>query len=187
LESLKFNACPGPAEVFPLADEMLSVVRRIMSLYSGLTFPFTVSYIQAIDENGHPCGTSIRSIMTLKIQSPTALTELTKSIHGQPVATAIFECAQKDAKVCEALKLFQDVEERWTAVYDIIEFLGGPNQIGKSGLGTAKEARVVKQTANYYRHLGRPEPSLLPSNPPTLGGASLFAKRALARWIESRL
>src|ERR1035437_631367 len=63
LESLKFNACSGPAEVFLLADEMLSIARRIMPLYSGLSYPLTVSYIQTIDANGQHCGTSIRSIL----------------------------------------------------------------------------------------------------------------------------
>jgi hypothetical protein len=39
LESSKFNNCSRPLEVFPLADELLSVVRHIMSLYSGLNYP----------------------------------------------------------------------------------------------------------------------------------------------------
>ena len=188
LESSRFNACSDPKDVFPLADETLSVVRRILSLYFGLSYPLTVSYIQSIDAGGQPCGRTIRCSSTIMvITSSTALTEMTTIIHGRPLATAILECAQKDAKISEALKLFQDVENRWTDVYDIIEFLGGPSQIEKSGFGTGKEARAVKQTANYYRHLGRPEPSLLPTNPPTLGKASLFAKKVLSRWIESQL
>jgi hypothetical protein len=83
--------------------------------------------------------------------------------------------------------LFPDTENRWTDIYDMIEFLGGPEQIEQSGLGTAKVARVVKRTANHYRHLGCRELYPLPSNPPTLDEASLFAKRALSCWIESRL
>lgn len=93
----------------------------------------------------------------------------------------------KNADVREALKLFKDTEHRWSDVYDIIEFLGGPTQIGRSGWGDKEEARVIKRTAAYYRHLGNPKPSLLPGNPPTLDAASLFAMRALRLWIESRL
>lgn len=187
LESSRFSACSDSLEVFPIADEILSVVRRIMSLYRGLSYPPTVNYIQCLDTNGHRCGSRIRGSMTVMITSPTAMTELTKPINGHPLATAILECAQKDAKISEALTLYQDIEPRWADVYDIIEFLGGPKQIEQSGFGTAKEARVVKQTANYYRHLGRPMSALLPPNPPALGKASLFAKKALSLWIESHL
>jgi hypothetical protein len=116
-----------------------------------------------------------------------ALAEMKARMHGQPLATAILERAERDTRIGEALKLYQDVENRWGDVYDIIEFLGGPSQIGKSGLGNAKEAQSIKRTAAYYRHLGRPKPSLLPTSPPELGKASLFAKKALSLWIESRL
>jgi hypothetical protein len=187
LESSEFNTCSSPSEVFTLADATLSVVRRILSLYCGLGHPLTVNYLQSVDAGGQLRGRTIRASRTLIITSATAMTELTKPINQHPLATAIFECAQRDAKTREALKLYQDLENRWADVYDIIEFLGGPNQIGQSGLGTRKEAKAVKQTANYYRHLGRKTPSLLPLNPPTLAKASLFAKQALRRWIESRL
>jgi hypothetical protein len=125
--------------------------------------------------------------LTLMITSPTAITELTIPVHGKPRATAILERAQKDAKISEALRLYRDIENRWADVYDIIEFLGGPKRIEQSGLGTRKEASLVRQTANAHRHLGSLKPAPLPPNPPTLAKASLFAKQALSRWIESRL
>jgi hypothetical protein len=56
------------------------------------------------------------------VTSPTAITELTIPVHGKPRATAILECAQRDAKISEALKLYRDIENRWADVYDIIEF-----------------------------------------------------------------
>jgi hypothetical protein len=187
LESSSFNHCSKPADVFPLADAMISVVRRIMSLYRGWNCLLNVASIQCIDAEGKRCGNTIRATMTVLITSPTAMAELTAPVHGRPLATAIFEATVKDDKIREALTLFQDTENRWADVYDIIEFLGGPKEIASKRWGTLKEARVVKQTANYYRHLGRPDPSSLPSDPPTLGKASLFAKKALSSWIESRL
>jgi hypothetical protein len=187
LESSSFNLCSNPSDVFPLADAMLFIVRRIMSLYNGLSYPPTVASIQCIDAGGQLCGNTIRSSSIIKITSPTAMTELETPIHEQPLATAILESTLKDIKIKEALTLYQDIEHRWADVYDIIEFLGGPKQIEQSGRGGGKVATVVKRTANYYRHLGRPKPYPLPSNPPTLGEASLFAKRALSHWIESRL
>jgi len=115
------------------------------------------------------------------------MTELARRIHERPLATAIFESTLTDDTIKEALTLYQDAENRWADVYNIIEFLGGPDQIGQSGFGARTVASVVKRTANHYRHLGHPNTFLLPSNPPTLGEASLFVKRALSRWIESRL
>jgi hypothetical protein len=187
LESSTFNACPAPGDVFPLADKMLSVVRRILSLYRGLSYALTVKSIQCVEDDGQLCGNTIRSSLTVMIVSPTAMAELATHINGKPLATAIFEQSVKNADVREALELFKDTEHRWADLYDIIEFLGGPTEIGRSGWGDEKEARVIKRTANYYRHLGSPKPSLLPPNPTTLGTASLFAKRALSLWIESRL
>ena len=158
-----------------------------MSLYRGLSYRPTVKFIQCLDAGGQPCGNLVRASLTVMITSPTAMAELTKPIKGKPLATAIFESMVKDTKISEALKLYQDVENRWGDVYDIIEFLGGPNLISKSGLDSMKEAKLVKQTANHYRHQGAHKQYPLSPNPPTLGKASLFAKKVLSLWIESRL
>lgn len=187
LGSSSFDSCSSPSEVFPLADAMLLTVRRIVSLYHGLSYPPTVAFIQCIDEAGQVCGRAVRGSFTIKITSPTAMSELTKPVRDKPLATAIWESTLTDAKIREALRLYQDFEDRWADVYDIIEFLGGPDQIEQSGFGGGNVASVVKQTANHYRHLGRQNPHPLPSNPPTLREASLFAKTALSKWIESRL
>jgi hypothetical protein len=187
LESSEFNVCSKPNDVFPLADKTLSDVRRILALYRGLSYAFTVSSIQCIDDNGRPSGNCIRASLTVMIVSPTAVTELGTPIHGQPIGTAIYEGALKDSKIKEALELYQDTENRWPDVYNIIEFLGGPDGIGKLGFGTKTEAEVVKRTANHYRHLGATKPYPVPTKPPTLNDAAFFAKRLLRGWLESRL
>jgi hypothetical protein len=86
------------------------------------------------------------------------MTELAAPTHEQPLATAIFESTLKDDEIKEALTLYQDTENRRADVYNIIEFLDGPNQIEQSGFGARKAARVATQTANHYRHLGRQSP-----------------------------
>jgi hypothetical protein len=187
LESSTFNACSAPVDVFPVADEILSVVRRILSLYSGLSYALTVKSIQCVEDDGRFCGIAIRGSFTIIIMSGTAMAELATLTKGKPLATLIFERSVNNTDVHEALKLFKDLEPMWADVYDIIEFLGGPREIGRSGWGDEKEARAIKRTANYYRHLGSRKASLLPRNPPALVAASLFAKRALSLWIESRL
>jgi hypothetical protein len=187
LDSSSFDGCSSPSEVFPLADAMLLTVRRIVSLYHGLSYPPTVAFIQCIDEAGQVCSRTVRGSLTMKITSPTAMSELTKQVSDQPLATAIWESTLTDPAIREALTLYQDFEDRWADVYDILEFLGGPDQIEQSGFGAGNVASVVKRTANYYRHLGRQNSRPLPSNPPTLPEAALFAKRALRLWIEARL
>lgn len=124
LKSSIFNACSAPVDVFPLADKMLSVVRRIMSLYFGLIcYPITTNSIRCIDDEGRFCGNTIRGSLNVMIVSPTAISELTKPINGKPLATAIFEASEKDARISEALKLYQDTENQWADVYDIIDVL----------------------------------------------------------------
>jgi hypothetical protein len=88
LESSEFNACSKPNDVFPLADKTLSDVRRILALYRGLSYAFTVSYIQLIDEDGRPRGTCVRASRTVMIVSPTAVSELGAPIHAIDVGSA---------------------------------------------------------------------------------------------------
>ena len=187
LESSQFNVCATPSEVSPLANKILSAACRIMSLYFGLSYRPIVKFIQCLDTGGQPCGNEVRISFTLKTTSRDAMENLTKPIDGRPRATAIFEAAHKDAKIRYALDLYQDIEDRWPNVYDIIEFLGGPKGIKNSGFGTEKETTTVKQTANHYRHLGSQKQFPLPSKPPSLPQAAYFAKKALSHWIESRL
>ena len=139
LESSAFDACSAPGRCSPLADEMLSVVRRIMSLYNGLSYPPAVKSILCLDTSGQRSSNTIRSTLTFKVTSPTAVTELTKPVDRRPLATAIYERAVRDPNVSQALKLYQDVENRWGDVYDIIEFLGGPKQIERSGWEPGKK------------------------------------------------
>lgn len=90
LESSTFNGCSAPGEVFPLADELLSVVRRIFSLYHGLTYALTVKSIQCVDDDGQLCGNTIRSSVTFRIVSPTAMAELATLINGKPLCNSDF-------------------------------------------------------------------------------------------------
>jgi hypothetical protein len=187
LSSSAFDACSSPAKVFPLADAMLFSIRRILSLYNGLSSPVTVSFIEGLDENGRRVSTTIREQIIVNIVSQTASAELSVLVGGNPLGAVILEALPDDIMMREALQLYQDLENRWSDIYDIIEFLGGPEYVERVGVGTRKECRRIRQTANYFRHLGSPRAYLLPPNPPTANEAAQFAKRSLRRWIELRL
>jgi hypothetical protein len=92
-----------------------------------------------------------------------------------------------DSEITEALSLGGQERPTWPRIYDIIEFLGGPESISESGFASKREIVRVRQTANHYRHLGAPRKNSLPKNPPTLLEASQFATEILKRWIFSRL
>ena len=69
--------------------------------------------------------------------------------------TTVLSLAASDPEVRE-----ENEALTWPRIYDIIEFLGGPSSIAKSGFASKKKTGCVKQTANYYRHLGNPRVSL---------------------------
>jgi len=102
------------------------------------------------------------------------------------LATAALSLAASDHAVREALSLVGSGEPTWPRIYDIIEFLGGPHLIAESGLASKKKTACVRRTANHYRHLGNPQNAKLPSNPPTLRVANLFALDILQRWIAQK-
>jgi hypothetical protein len=64
---------------------------------------------------------------------------------------------------------------------------GAPRTIEKSGFAPERETRRVKQTANYYRHLGNPKEYKLPSNPPTLYDAGMFAFDLMKGWTAKQI
>jgi hypothetical protein len=92
-----------------------------------------------------------------------------------------------DPAIAEALSLVGHEALTWGRIYDTIEFLGGPRSISKSGYAPESKTRHVRQTANHYRHLGNPKNHPLPSNPPTLAEAGVFAIDLMTRWIAERI
>lgn len=54
LESSDFESCQIATEVFQIADTKLRLIHRILALYSGLSSPFKVEYIQVLDVEGRP-------------------------------------------------------------------------------------------------------------------------------------
>ena len=183
MESSNFEQCQSVEEAYTVANALLRQINQVLYLYLRLVSPFSISSIMVfdgyilvrrrmwaiIDFNAY--GSAIKTL------SPTASGSL---------ATDVLSLAASDPAVREALSLCGHEALTWSRIYDIIEFLGGPRLIAEAGLASKKKTACVKQTANHYRHLGNPQNDKLPSNPPTLRAASLFAFDILQKWIAQK-
>jgi len=187
LESSAFNSCGEPSEVFPIADATLDLIHRILALYCGLCSPFTVAFIQEFNAEGTPSRRGIRGISTITIYSSRGIAELANQSGAQPLGSAIIQMAVSDAAVSEALDLRGEQRLGWSQIYDIIEFLGGANEIERAGWASKNRTSDIRRTANHFRHLGSPKNYPLPARPPSINEASIFAGDLLKRWMASRL
>jgi len=184
MESSNFEQCQSVEEAYTVANALLRQINQVLYLYLRLVSPFSISSIMVfdgyilvrrrmwaiIDFNAY--GSAIKTL------SPTASGSL---------AADVLSLAASDPAVREALSLCGHEALTWSRIYDIIEFLGGPSLIAESGRSSKKKKTTrVKQTANHYRHLGNPQNYKLPSNPPTLRAASLFAFDILQKWIAQK-
>ena len=186
LESSEFASCGDGAQVFPIADDLVSRIHHVLSLYCGATATLSVEHIYWINAEGKKLRT-IRASLPVNVISSKGLGELKNLSGTQPLGSAVLQAMNDDAAVKEGLTLHGADGLSWSQVYDIIEFLGGEAGIVKAGYANAKQIRAVRQTANHYRHLGSPKKYPLPSNPPALAAASEFARSLLKLYISSRL
>ena len=191
LESSNFERCQSVEEVYTVANALLRQIHQVLALYLELpsapslgvpTAPFSISSIMVFDGD---ILVRRRLYAVINMYATGATKTLYPTASGS-LATAALSLAASDHAVREALSLVGRGESTWPRIYDIIEFLGGPRLIAESGLASKKKTACVKQTANHYRHLGNPQNAKLPSNPPTLRVASLFAFDILQKWIAQK-
>ena len=192
MESSNFERCQSVEEVYTVANALLRQIHQVLALYLELpsapslgvpTAPFSISSIMVFDGD-----ILVRRRMWAVIDVY-AIGAAMKTLHptaSGSLATAALSLADSDHAVREALSLVGSGEPSWSRIYDIIEFLGGPRLIAEAGLASKKKTACVKQTANHYRHLGNPQNAKLPSNPPTLRVANLFALDILRKWIAQK-
>jgi hypothetical protein len=183
MESSNFDQCQSVEEVYTVASALLRQIHRVLYLYLRLMSLFFISSIMVFDGD-----ILVRRRMWAVIgfnAYGSAIKTLSPTASGS-LAADVLSLAASDPAVREALSLGGDEALTWSRIYDVIEFLGGPSLIAESGLASKKKTTCVKQTANHYRHLGNPQNDKLPSNPPTLRAASLFAFDILQKWIAQK-
>lgn len=186
LESSEFAPCTTGDEVLTIADDIVSRINHILTLYCNFTPTLSVECISWISAEGVSLRT-VRGSSSVNVVSSKGLSELKGMSGTQPLGSAVFEVMIRDSAVKEAFSLHGEDGLSWSQVYDIIEFLGGADRIDKAGYANKTKTSVVRRTANYHRHLGNPKKYPLPPNPPTLAKASEFARGLLKRWISSHL
>jgi hypothetical protein len=187
LESSAFDQCSTGQEVFPLAEALLSRVHSVMAIYLGLHEKFSVVSVLWLNAEGILFRRSLRETITLRVFSSEGLRKLAALHKGEPLASVLVHRAATNERLREALSLVAERPLQWALVYDIIEFLGGIEEIVNAGWATDAETRRVRRTANYHRHLGKRHREPPPPNPPTLAQAGAFAFTLLKQWIATVL
>ena len=187
LESSRFGNCSSVDEAFKIADQVVVEIQGLLSIYLGLHTSIFVSSMLTLGANGEPVRQRLRDFFIVRVYSADGLRELSESSNVTSLGSALVARAEDNPAVAEALMLLGERGLGWPQVYDIIEFLGGAKDIKSSGLGSKRQANLVRRTANHYRHLGQRDPRDLPPNPPTLAEAQLFARSLLKQWLGRRL
>lgn len=186
LESSAFDHCVAAADVFPIADRILSRICRILALYSFLYSPFEAPTVWKLNSQGKPFRNAVRVSTPVRVYSSKGLAELSAPQGSQPLGSALMQLVTRDLLVAEMLDLVGDEELSWSKIYDIIEFLGGVKEIAKAGFAETKATKRIRQTANHYRHVGSRNRHPLPSDAPTIQKACAFVADLVKQWIASR-
>jgi hypothetical protein len=183
LESSAFDACINGGQVFPIADNILRLVHRISYLYAGLISPFEIGYVQPFNEDGVPLRRALRASARFNVYSAAGIEELQNSRGAQTLGSEAVDRAMTDQQFLAALSLIGEDELQWPHIYDILEFLD-LEVIIKKKWATRKEVRRLRQTANHFRHLGRPKKNPLPPEPPSLNESRSCVLGLLKKWIS---
>jgi hypothetical protein len=185
LESCLFDACAAPGKVFPIADELLRLMRRLTAVHGRLFSFCEIGYAQAFNEAGAPVGRALRATQRVQVISEEELQELQKPDGEQSRGSVLVGVAMKEKKLQEALVLVGDgYELQWAQIYNIFEFLGGAKAIAERKWATRKQVRKYRRAANHHRHLGSPQDYPLPDDPPSQAEAATLVFGLLRKWIS---
>jgi hypothetical protein len=186
LDSSELNKCTDGIQAFAVADELLKLIHRTGYLFVRLSPCFEIGYIQPYNDAGEPLRRGLRASARLNVISSEGIKELSH-LHGRSTLGSLtVSLTLEDKTIQEAFSLLGDRDIGWHQIYDIVEFIG-PSTIEKRKWATKKDVRILKQTANHHRHLGRPKKYPLPLNPPTLGQSQTLALKLLKLWLLERL
>jgi hypothetical protein len=188
LESERLNSFTDANGVWAVADELLTQLHTTFHLFAGASPRFALGFAQPYSDDGAPLlgGRAVRAALTINVVCPQGITKLASSAPNGTFGSHVVSRAAADSTVRAALALIPTSEMSWYHIYDIIEFIG-PKAIADKGWALTGDVRRIKQTANHYRHLGRPIGNQLPPNPPTIHQARTRALEFLRLWLLERV
>ena len=184
LESEIFESLASADDVFDPANQLLRRISEILALYVSLHAKLSASAILQFDTNGKLVRNRLRAYFD--VQTISSSSELATKIHDLPLGNRLLKVAYADTSLAAAFGLLGFSSLTWPQIFNLMEYLGGENEIVKTGLATRAETRRMRQTANHYRHLGAPKLTPLPANAPKLGDGVIFISGVLKKWIDSR-
>jgi hypothetical protein len=188
LESERLNSFTDANGVWAVADKLLTELQTTFHLFAGASPRFALGFAQPYSDDGTPLlgGRAVRAALTINVVCPQGITKLTSSTPNGTFGSHVVSCAATDSTIHAALSLIPTSEISWYQIYDIIEFIS-PIAIAEKGWASSREVRQIKQTANHYRHLGRPDKNPLPPNPPTIHQARTRTLAFLRLWLLERV
>jgi hypothetical protein len=187
LESKAFEACASADEAFATVDTLLRTINRIFTIYVSVFEPFRANTILAFDDGGKLVQRRGRTSIDVTVIGSAGIRELSATLGGDSLGSVLLACATTDRRVAEALALVESHAITWPQIYDVIEFLGGADEIAASALAPRADTVRIRRTANHYRHLGGKRGYPLPANPPRLREARSFATTLLKKWLYAQV
>jgi hypothetical protein len=186
LESERLNQCVDANAAWAVAEKLLTQLETTAYLFAGYGRSFEIGYAQSYKDDGTLGPRGLRGTATINVVSAVGTEELKFNRVDSTLGSYVAYRVTQDPDIQAAFSLIATEEVNWHQIYDIIEFIG-PTVIGKKKWASIKEVRIIKQTANHYRHLGRPKKNPLPPNPPTVHQARARALAFLKLWLLERL
>jgi hypothetical protein len=139
---------------------------------------------QVVETEGQRHGAIKQIVFSVVEQPDEAL--LTADHTGEVRAHRLWNAADTDEDTDRGFRLLREHEVTWPTIYDLIEFLRTRVPIGPDGWISKNELDRYRQTANYYRHMGR-DNMQLPAQVPTLFDAEQLFVPLLRRWLVDAL
>src|SRR5205085_9329979 len=161
LEADEFELCETVDQVLKKAEDYLFCLNVLMGIYPKIVTPLEMKYINYTNAQGKR-KRRIWGRLNINIYDDDSIIELSHLEDENSKGSLILMKAYTNPKIKELLSIIGLPPMKWPQVYDVIEFLGGDKGISRMHLATIKEVEDIRQTANYYRHLGSPRKSRLP-------------------------
>ncbi len=174
-------------DAFVIAKRLITQIHQVCTVYLNLEPPLEFTAIVWLDKNGKPCRQSIQASVIFTFREAGWGDDLSKIVAGSSFGSRLHKAICTSPSLQYAMEIAGEAPINWHRVYDIIEFVGNENVIAHEKWATRAEVRLVRQTANHYRHLGNPRKTPLPPDAPDLRKATYFALDLLKRWILREL